>query len=98
MRFHGFDMSRVVTLQNELIFGAMKNFHEHEISANGILHVWFSSCWYSETESSFNKIVDIALHNKAMFNLEGKDEALIRKWKNVNITISKAKKNTFRKL
>ena len=95
LRFHGFDMSRVVTLRRKLIYGAMKKFQEHEISTNGILQVWLSSCWDSETESSSNKIVDIALHNKAMFNLEGKDEALIRKWKNVNITISKAKKTLF---
>lgn len=91
LTFYGFDMSRVVTLRSKLIYGAMKHFKEGEISSDSILQIWFSSCWDDETETSFKKIVHAAFNNPAMFDLDKKDETLLRKWQNVEISPCKAK-------
>ena len=90
--FHGFDMSRVVTLRSKLIYGAMKHFKETEISTESILQIWFSSCWDIQTETCFEKIVHAALNSPTKFNLEKEDETLLRKWENVDITKTRAKK------
>ena len=90
--FHGFDMSRVVTLRSKIIYGAMKHFKETEISTKSILQIWFSSCWDIQTETCFKKIVHAALNNPTKFNLEKEDETLLRKWEIVDITKTRAKK------
>ena len=92
LTFYGFDMSQVVTLRSKLIYGAMKHFKESEISTESILQIWFSSCWDIETETCFKKVVHAALDKPETFNLDKKDEALLRKWRNIDIAIPKAKK------
>ena len=92
MKFFGYDMSRVVILRSKLMYLALKNFEESEISITSILQLWFSSCWDFETESAFNMLVSEALEHEENFGFDVKDKQLLRTWMKKKFSVNEAKK------
>ena len=93
LHFHGFDMSRIVTLRSKLIYGAMKYYQEGDVSTRSILQIWFSSCWERKTKSTFDLLVSDALGNPNKFHLDDNDVVLMKRWSKNAIKISKAKRD-----
>ena len=91
MKFYGYDMSRVVTLRSKLVYFAMKNFEECDVSITSILQMWFSSCWDFETESVFNMLVSEALEDEKNSEFDVKDRQLLKTWKKKEFSVNEAK-------
>ena len=92
MKFYGYDMSRVVTLRSKLVYLAMKNFEECDVSITSILQMWFSSCWDFETETVFNMLVSEALEDEENSDFDVKDRQLLQTWKKKDFSVNEAKK------
>ena len=92
MKFYGYDRSRVVTLRSKLVYLAMKNFEECDVSITSILQMWFSSCWDSKTKSVFNMLVSEALEDEENSDFDVKDRQLLKAWKKKDFSVKEAKK------
>ena len=92
MKFYGYDMSRVVTLRSKLLYLAMNNFEECDVSITSILQMWFSTCWDFETETVFNMLVSEALEDEENSDFDVKDRLLLQTWKKKDFSVNEAKK------
>ena len=90
LKYFGFDMSRVVTLRSKLIYGALKNFKEQEISTNSILQIWFSSCWDGNTKKAFKCLLEDAFADVKKYDLKKADLILMKKWRKNEVNVRKA--------
>ena len=67
LTFYGYDSSSVTTLRSKIVYSAMQNYEENEISTENLLQIWFSSCWDSKTSNAFDRILKNALASPKKF-------------------------------